>query len=79
MFRDRIFQTKAALTLYYHLHDVLTVMKSDQNFQKRFEAIKSQPDNYENIIWLCNQPRSIAPNYARRRGFLDRILKVRPA
>ncbi|MDT8760301.1 hypothetical protein MZO42_16490 [Sphingomonas psychrotolerans] len=59
LFRDRVFQTNAALTLYEHLHDVLNAMLAHPDFKQRFEAVRSQPDNYENIIWLCEQPRRL--------------------
>lgn len=59
LFRDKVFQTKAATTLYEHLHDVLTLMQNDAEFSKRFRQLYSQDDNYENIFWLCEQPRRI--------------------
>lgn len=59
LFRDRVFQTKAATTLYEHLHDVLTLMQSNSEFKRRFEDLRTQEDNYENIFWLCGQPRKI--------------------
>ena len=57
LFKDRIFQTSAANTLYEHLHDVLTLMRQNSDFKKRFDNLRSQDDNYENIFWLCEQPR----------------------
>lgn len=79
LFRDKVFQTKAAFTLYQHLHDVLTVMQQNDQFQTRFSNLKSQPDNYENIMWLCNQPRSLERSTNYRPGMLKRILNVRAA
>jgi hypothetical protein len=59
LFRDKIFQTSAAATLYEHLHDVLTLMRADVDFKRRFDLLHSQDDNYENIFWLCSQPRKL--------------------
>jgi hypothetical protein len=76
LFRDKVFQTKAALTLYEHLHDVLTAMRSDDNFKRRFDDLHTHPDNYENIIWLCKQPRRRVQ--AKKRGLRNFLSKLLP-
>jgi hypothetical protein len=57
MFRDGVFKTKAAVTLYEHLHDILPVMKQDEQFRTLFASLKSTPENFENIDWLCARPK----------------------
>ena len=80
LFRDRIFSTKAAITLYEHLHDVLTAMQDHEDFRNRLLEIKSQSDNYENIVWLCNQPRSLPRcRSATAKPLFQRIFQSRAA
>lgn len=69
LFRDRVFQTSAALTLYEHLHDVLTAMQLDADFKRRFDVLRSRPDTFENIRWLCAQPRDNPPERLCQRRF----------
>jgi hypothetical protein len=57
LFKDKVFKTRAAVILFNHLQDILPEMRRNANFGHYFDDLKSQPDTFESIDWLCIQPR----------------------
>jgi len=54
LFRDEILTTEASRTLREHLRDILPKMKAHPDFVARFDALRSEPDTFENINWFCD-------------------------
>lgn len=60
LFRHDAFNTKLSDVLRYHLYDVLVSMNSHVEFKQSFDELRSEPDTYENIQWLCAQPNRVS-------------------
>ena len=55
LFRDGILTTKASRTLREHLNEILPRMQDNADFAARFDALRSNANTFENIIWFCEQ------------------------
>lgn len=59
LFRDGVFKAKAAITLYEHLFEILPDMRGNDSFKAMFDDLKSTPETFENIDWICKRPKHI--------------------
>jgi len=53
LFKDGVLTTKAARTLEEHLAEILPRMHVNADFASRFDALRGEPNTFENIEWFC--------------------------
>ena len=53
LFKDKVLTTRAARTLQEHLAEILPRMQANADFASRFDALRSEPNTFNNIEWFC--------------------------
>ena len=54
LFKDEVLTTPAARTLREHLAEILPRMQANRDFASKFQALRSEPNTFENIEWFCS-------------------------